>query len=57
MSKLVSILNEDEMVEFAAVVYQVWRRRNSLIFEERFWDPRKVVKLAMNEVTNYKEAN
>ncbi|XP_040990177.1 uncharacterized protein LOC121237469 [Juglans microcarpa x Juglans regia] len=49
-------VNEDEVADFAAIVYQFWRRRNSLVFEEKFLAPEIVVQLAHQAVLNYKEA-
>ncbi|KAG6642613.1 uncharacterized protein LOC122276927 [Carya illinoinensis] len=54
---LIADLESEELVEFAATVYQIWKRRNSLVFENRFWDPGKVVEAARSTVSEFKEAN
>ncbi|XP_042954744.1 uncharacterized protein LOC122291171 [Carya illinoinensis] len=54
---LIADLESEELEEFAATVYQIWKRRNSLVFENRFWDPGKVVEVARSAVSEFKEAN
>ncbi|XP_042964722.1 uncharacterized protein LOC122298944 [Carya illinoinensis] len=38
-------------------VYQIWKRRNHFIFEQKFWEPGKVVDAASQVVTDYSVAN
>ncbi|XP_042988729.1 uncharacterized protein LOC122316264 [Carya illinoinensis] len=56
-SHMISALDSKEQAEFAAIVYQIWKRRNNFIFENKFWEPGKVVEAATQAVFYYSEAN
>ncbi|XP_035551688.1 uncharacterized protein LOC118349869 [Juglans regia] len=45
------------MDEVVVTVYQVWKRRNKLVFEEGFWSSEAVVKLVKQLVSEFKETN
>ncbi|XP_042983302.1 uncharacterized protein LOC122312704 [Carya illinoinensis] len=50
-------LDEETMQEVAATIYQIWRRRNKMIFEHKFASPTEVVMLAQQAVIDFQEAN
>ncbi|XP_042950258.1 uncharacterized protein LOC122282367 [Carya illinoinensis] len=54
---LLSVLEDDELDAFAATIFQIWKRRNNLVFENKFWDPGKLVGAARNAVSEFLSAN
>ncbi|KAF5447865.1 hypothetical protein F2P56_033383 [Juglans regia] len=54
---VLSNFNEEDAEELACTAYKVWRKRNTLVFEEKFEDPLRVVLSASHLSKEFKEAN
>ncbi|XP_035540266.1 uncharacterized protein LOC118344236 [Juglans regia] len=50
-------LNEDYIELFACTAYHVWKRRNVLVFEEKFENSSRVAQSALQMTKEFKEAN
>lgn len=57
MSHLFTILDEEEMAIFAVTVYQLWQKRNSLVFEGKFMDPNALLQVVNQQSMDFKAAN
>ncbi|KAG6667272.1 hypothetical protein CIPAW_01G090400 [Carya illinoinensis] len=54
--EMVVRLNQEELELAAVIFYQLWIRRNGLVFQETFHSPSSIVAKALSEQAMYKEA-
>lgn len=49
-------LNQGELEKVAAIMWNIWMRRNKFVFEEKFSSPYTIIKTAMENLEEYQKA-
>lgn len=55
--KLQQFFNQEKLKEIYVILASIWKKRNMVVFEDKFDSPNKVVQKALLNLKNFKEAN